>query len=252
VISKRTLSLAAIARQINAEGHQDEAGRNFSGSRIRHILSLELYTGIYSNNKSSKPLQSQATANPRSAWVRTQMFKPIIGPRVFFAAQSRIKRHHHHHYTNDELFGILKSLLDKHVRLSQRIISDAKPPGRNIYCERFGSLPKAYRLVGYDDFDEGKYQVRRPRIYTDDDLLSRLKLTYEREGYLSHDLIDSDPDLPSATLYQQRFGSLARAYAEVGWCSNQLEMAQAGRNRRKAGLQKIVAQRQRKRSIGRH
>jgi DNA invertase Pin-like site-specific DNA recombinase len=57
----------------------------------------------------------------------------------------------------------------------------------------------------------------RTRALPDDELLSRLRRLFEREGRLSSSLIDDDPEMPSASVYRHRFGSLVAAYRRVGF-----------------------------------
>jgi DNA invertase Pin-like site-specific DNA recombinase len=57
----------------------------------------------------------------------------------------------------------------------------------------------------------------RARRYTDDELLAKLKALLDARGKLSVDLIDAAADLPSASVFQGRFGSLVAAYRRVGF-----------------------------------
>ena len=52
---------------------------------------------------------------------------------------------------------------------------------------------------------------------TDEQLLERLRNLLARIGELSGVLIDEAEDMPSSTVYQRRFGGLARAYALIGY-----------------------------------
>ena len=57
----------------------------------------------------------------------------------------------------------------------------------------------------------------RSHRYSDEDLLAKLKGLYEGKGYLSGILINEAEDMPSASAYTHRFGSLIRAYELVGY-----------------------------------
>src|ERR1019366_4043302 len=52
---------------------------------------------------------------------------------------------------------------------------------------------------------------------TDDDMLGSLKQLFQQRGYLSGVVIDETDHLPSSSAYQNRFGSLLRAYQLVGF-----------------------------------
>jgi DNA invertase Pin-like site-specific DNA recombinase len=57
----------------------------------------------------------------------------------------------------------------------------------------------------------------RNRRYSDEELLERLKVLFQRHGYLSGLIIDETGSMPSSGAYQRRFGSLIRAYKLVGF-----------------------------------
>ncbi len=59
-------------------------------------------------------------------------------------------------------------------------------------------------------------QARR-RKYTNEELIERLRTLYQKRGYLSVLIINEAEGMPSADVYQLRFGSLARAYELVGF-----------------------------------
>jgi DNA invertase Pin-like site-specific DNA recombinase len=59
--------------------------------------------------------------------------------------------------------------------------------------------------------------LERARRFTDEELLAKLKALLEAKGKLSVDLIDDAEGMPSSAAYQNRFGSLARAYERVGF-----------------------------------
>lgn len=52
---------------------------------------------------------------------------------------------------------------------------------------------------------------------SDEDLLEHLRRLYAEAGQLSGVLIDQSPDMPSSATYRNRFGSLWRAYAMIGY-----------------------------------
>lgn len=51
----------------------------------------------------------------------------------------------------------------------------------------------------------------------DDELLRRLRVLLEKEGRLTTDLVIASPATPCVTTYQQRFGSIRRAFARIGY-----------------------------------
>jgi hypothetical protein len=61
--------------------------------------------------------------------------------------------------------------------------------------------------------------LARMRRYSDSELITKLRELYQEKGTLSSLLIDGAPDLPSASVYSSRFGSLTKAYEQVGFRS---------------------------------
>jgi DNA invertase Pin-like site-specific DNA recombinase len=57
----------------------------------------------------------------------------------------------------------------------------------------------------------------RARRYTDDELLERLAMLLQRKGRLSLRIIRENGDVPSAEVYQKRFGGLMGAYNRLGY-----------------------------------
>lgn len=70
---------------------------------------------------------------------------------------------------------------------------------------------------------------------TDEELLDHLKRLYADAGQLSRVLINQNRDMPSSWSYQNRFGSLARAYEMIGYRSNQ-DQKNIALNRRLRGM----------------
>ena len=53
--------------------------------------------------------------------------------------------------------------------------------------------------------------------FTDDQLIAGLKALLAKHGYLSERLIAEQDDLPTASFYRLRFGSLLETYAAAGY-----------------------------------
>jgi hypothetical protein len=98
-------------------------------------------------------------------------------------------------------------------------------PSRTLYCNRFGSLRRAYELIGYAPriFKIVKYGPRTLKSrtlskgITNEELLNKLRDLLQNRDYLSGSLIDRTAEMPSKILYYNRFGSLRRAYELIGY-----------------------------------
>lgn len=58
--------------------------------------------------------------------------------------------------------------------------------------------------------------TRRTRRPSDEDLLAPIRTIFAREGIVTQQLIENEPECPSAKTYMRHFGSLRRLYAIVG------------------------------------
>jgi DNA invertase Pin-like site-specific DNA recombinase len=125
--------------------------------------------------------------------------------------------------SDEAMLEALRSLSKKKGELSRKIINATDGiPSAGCYYDRFGSLGRAYKLVGYEPRTMKSYTDSRGT--TNDELLSRLRSLLSARGYLSGRLIDRTRDMPSRTLYCNRFGSLRRVYALIGYAPRVFEI----------------------------
>lgn len=108
-------------------------------------------------------------------WIRADgVFAPLIERSLFDAAQAII-RERSQRLTNDEMLEALQRLLKDRGYLSGIIIDEAEQlPSSSAYQSRFGSLLRAYEMVGYTPDRDYRYieinrALRRlhPQIVTD-------------------------------------------------------------------------------------
>ena len=103
-------------------------------------------------NRQSTKLGERTVSNPPDKWIRRDnAFKGIVPPRLFARAQKRLLEvEHNRKETDQELLDRLASLLRQKGRLTLQIMKNAKNV-RNptVYINRFGSLVRAFELVGY-------------------------------------------------------------------------------------------------------
>jgi hypothetical protein len=108
----------------------------------------------------------------------------------------------------------LRRLLEKHGYLSTCVIDNAKGlPSACVYRSRFGSLFKAYEMIGYTS--EYK-RTERPRYLPDEAMLEGLRHLLAERGQLTQKIIRSCSFVPTAEAYRKRFGSLMHAYRLIG------------------------------------
>lgn len=114
-------------------------------------------------------------------WVRAEgAFEPIVDRSLFEAAQAIIKERSHK-LSNEEMLEALKQLLQDRGYLSGLIIDETERlPSSSAYQSRFGSLLRAYELVGFTPDRDYRYiEINRvlrrmhPQIVAD--TISRIK-----------------------------------------------------------------------------
>lgn len=167
-----------VVEDLNGRGIQRPDGRPWGRNFVTGILTSENYVGVAVFNTTSLKLGQTMIRNPPEEWIRVEGAHPAIVSRSLFdAAARRLKEGRMHRYTVEELVANLRRLLKKHGKLNVSII-DGEPdsPKSGAYHYRFGSLMRAFSLVGY--VPDGRsmknaliWQARRMR---DEEELARL------------------------------------------------------------------------------
>ncbi len=142
----------AIARELNRRRIKPP-GRYLSWTYepILEILTNQKYMGDAVYGRTTHVLgNSRLISVPRGKWVvKPAAFKPIVDPETFAAAQRML--HDRTYYRSDEeLLGRLRSLLKREGTLTgHRIETSREVPAVRTFVGRFGSMKRAYDLVGY-------------------------------------------------------------------------------------------------------
>ena len=164
-----------IAAVLNERGERTDLGRVWTRGTVHQVLTNEKYIGNNVYNRCSFKLKQKREVNPPEKWVRANdAFEAIVEPQAFFTAQGII-RERNRRFTNEEMLERLKHLFERHGHLSGLIIDEAEHmPSSSAYTGRFGSLVRAYRLVGFTPLrDYGYIEINRalramhPRVVAD-------------------------------------------------------------------------------------
>src|SRR5690606_1480987 len=144
-------SEAEIAAALNAEGRTTELGRPWSRALVHQILINEKYAGHNVYNRISFKLKQKRVVNPPDMLVRCDdAFEPLVSGALFAGARSIILARSRR-YSDAEMLQLLDAALRTYGRLSALVIDESEDlPSSSAYRYRFGSLVRAYRLVGYD------------------------------------------------------------------------------------------------------
>lgn len=149
---------AEIARILNDEGIVTDLGRPWTRQTVHQVLTNEKYVGNNVYNHTSFKLKKLRVTNPRDMWVRAdRAFEPIVDTEMFQMAQGIIEDRRRF-ITDSEMLDGLRSLLSQRGCLSGLVIDETENvPLSSAYRHRFGSLLRAYQLIGYDPGRDYRY-----------------------------------------------------------------------------------------------
>jgi DNA invertase Pin-like site-specific DNA recombinase len=142
----------AIARELNRRRLRPPGKyASWTNEPILEILTNQKYMGDAVYGRTTHLLgNSRLLSVPRAKWiVRPGAFKPIVDSQTFAAAQRML--HDRTYYRSDEeLLDRLRALLKREGPLTgHRIDASREVPVVRTFVERFGSMKRAYDLVGY-------------------------------------------------------------------------------------------------------
>lgn len=144
------MSERQIAHWLNEEGKITDLGRPWSRGTVHQILINDKYAGHNVWGRTSFKLKARHVRNDPSEWIRLDdVFPAIIDQHTFDRAHAIIDQRTHR-LTDDEMLSMLSRMLSSLGRLSGLIIDEFDGgPSSSAYQARFGSLLRAYSLVGY-------------------------------------------------------------------------------------------------------
>ncbi|MDP9412528.1 MAG: recombinase family protein [Pseudomonadota bacterium] len=147
-----------IAATLNDRGIRTDCGRSWSRGAVHQVLINEKYIGNNVWNRVSCKLKKKRVRNDPSMWIRSEnAFSAVIDRHLFDAAQSMI-RERCFRLTDEEMLAALNGLLDRQGVLSGLIIDETEGmPSSSSYRSRFGTLLRAYSLIGYQPLRDYRY-----------------------------------------------------------------------------------------------
>ncbi len=147
-----------IAAALNAREILSDLGRPWTRGTIHEILINEKYIGNNVWARTSFKLKRQHVQNTPDAWVRADgAFTAIVDPAMFARARSIIAARSVR-LTDDEVLEKLREILGANGSLSGLIIDEAENcPSSSAFQARFGSLLRAYALVGFTPDHDYRY-----------------------------------------------------------------------------------------------
>jgi DNA invertase Pin-like site-specific DNA recombinase len=170
------LSVYAIARELNKKGIEFVGDSEWDYAAVFAVLTHPKYTGCHVFGRTSSKLYTPVVKLPQSAWVLTPgAFEPLIDHTTYSSAQ-RILQGRTINKSDAELLDSLRALLAKRGRLSLSLIKNSDDvPSPSTYRHRFGSLRRAYELIGYGRPAQfGPIDLRRRTQALREELISQI------------------------------------------------------------------------------
>lgn len=153
-----SLNEIEIAARLNAMKVVSDLGRAWTRATVHEVLTNEKYIGSNVYNRVSFKLKKVRVVNSPDMWIRREgAFEAIVPPEVFYTAQGII-RARARRFTDEELIERLRALYQQRGFLSGLVIDEMDGmASSSVYAHRFGSLIRAYEMVGFTPDRDYRY-----------------------------------------------------------------------------------------------
>jgi hypothetical protein len=147
-----------IADLLNSRKVPTEDGGKWTRGRVHQVLTNPKYVGDNVWNRMSYKLKKLRVRNSPNMWIRSNgAFEPIVDRHLFDAAQAIIQNRSRR-LSDEDILERLRGLYQARGSLSGLIIDEADDlPSSSTYRARFGSLARAYQLVGFTPDRDFRY-----------------------------------------------------------------------------------------------
>lgn len=147
-----------IAASLNSRRIRTDVGRGWTRSTVHQVLINEKYVGDNLWNRVSFKLKKKRVRNTPEMWIRaTGVFEPVVDRELFQAAQ-RIILDRSRRLSDEDLLEDLRRLFAEKGYLSGVIIDEQEElASSSAYRHRFGSLLRAYQLIGFTPDRDYRY-----------------------------------------------------------------------------------------------
>ncbi len=151
-------SESEIAADLNRRGISTDLGRPWTRGTVHQILINEKYVGDNVWNRRSFKLKKKRVRNDPGMWIRAQdAFAAVIERELFEAARTIIGVRSFR-LSDEEMLQSLRKLYQQKGLLSGIVIDESDGmPSSSAYSSRFGSLLRAYGLVGFTPDRDYRY-----------------------------------------------------------------------------------------------
>ena len=147
-----------IAEILNARGITTDLDRRWTRGTVHQVLINDKYVGDNVWNHVSFKLKKKRVRNSPDMWIRANGVFGAIVDRDLFEATQTIIRERSRRLSDDDLLDGLRHLFADRGYLSGLIIDETDHlPSSSAYQSRFGSLLRAYQLVGFTPGRDYRY-----------------------------------------------------------------------------------------------
>lgn len=151
-------SESEIAMDLNEQGVLTDLGRPWTKGTVHQILINEKYVGDNVWNRRSFKLKKKHVQNAPEMWIKAQdAFTAVVKRELFEAARTIISARSFR-LSDEEMLKSLRELYQERGLLSGIVIDECDAlPSSSAYSSRFGSLLRAYHLVGFTPDRDYRY-----------------------------------------------------------------------------------------------
>ena len=183
MLVSKGMSVYAIARELNRKSIPYQGTSPWTHHPVADVLTQPKYTGFHVYGRTTSRLYTPTVRLPKSDWlVSPGAFEPVVDYGTFLEAQ-RVLQSRTINKSDEELLESLKKLLAQKGRLSLRLLKEfPDAPSPSTYRLRFGSLRKAYELIGYGRADQfGSIDLRRRTQALREELIARMAALFPND-----------------------------------------------------------------------
>lgn len=147
-----------IAEDLNGRGSMTDLQRPWTRGSVHQLLINEKYIGNNVWARTSCKLKGAHVRNAPDDWVRADAAFAGIVPIALFEAADAIIRQRSSKLSDNEMLERLAQIFERNGFLSGLIIDEADDcPSSSSFRSRFGSLLRAYALVGFSPDHDYRY-----------------------------------------------------------------------------------------------
>jgi len=161
------LPFLTIAHKLNYQEMKYLYGKEWDHRSVRKILTHPKYAGLNVYGRTSMRLYTPTIKIPKAEWtVLPGAFEALVDPATFAEAQ-RLIAARTRNKTDEMLLDILRDIWAKKGKITIKLMQSMSGiPAVTTYVSHFGSITRAYELIGYQGYFSADWpkQLRNIRL----------------------------------------------------------------------------------------